>query len=170
MASGALAVLIGAITRGHDLPRAIDEVESQLRARHGHAEVYQAIKQAAEVARRGPGHEHMESLGGGWVAEEALAMAIYASLVYPEPGQVLDALSLAVTHSDDSDSTGAICGNILGAFHGETALPPELAFEVEGRDTILTLADDFIYEFTAGDRLHGEYGPSTKWTERYPGW
>lgn len=82
MASGALAVLIGAIMRGHDLPRAIDEVESQLRARHGYAEVYQAIKQATEVARRGPGPEHIESLGGGWVAEEALAMAIYSSLVY----------------------------------------------------------------------------------------
>ena len=83
---------------------------------------------------------------------------------------MLDALSLAVTHSGDSDSTGAICGNILGALHGETALPPDLAFEVEGRGTILTLADDFTYEFTASDRLHGEYGPSTRWTERYPGW
>ena len=66
-ASGALAVLIGAIMRDHDLPRAIDEVESQLRARHGYAEVDQAIKQAPEVARRGPGPEHIESLGGGWV-------------------------------------------------------------------------------------------------------
>lgn len=83
---------------------------------------------------------------------------------------MLDALSLSVTHSGDSDSTGAICGNILGALHGETALPPELAFAVEGRGTILTLADDFIYEFTASDRLHGDYGPDTRWTQRYPGW
>jgi len=81
MASGALAVLIGSVMRGHDLPRAIDETQSQLRARHGYAEVYQAINQATEVARMGPGPEHIESLGGGWVAEEALAMAIYASLV-----------------------------------------------------------------------------------------
>lgn len=97
-------------------------------------------------------------------------MAIYAALTHPGRDEVLDALALAVTHSGDSDSTGAICGNILGALHGETALPPELAFEVEGRDTVLTLADDFIYEFTAGSRLHGDYGPSTRWTERYPGW
>ena len=97
-------------------------------------------------------------------------MAIYAALERPEPGEVLDALSLAVTHSGDSDSTGAICGNILGALHGETALPAELAFEVEGRGTILELADDFIYEFTAGGRLHGDHGPSTRWTDRYPGW
>lgn len=170
LASGALAVLIGALMRGSDLSRAIDEALSQLRARHGHAEVYQAIKQATETARRGPSPEHIESLGSGWVAEEALAMAIYASLVYPEPNQLLDALALSVTHSGDSDSTGAICGNILGALHGETALPPELAFDVEGRGTILTLADDFVYEFTSSDRLHGDYGPYTRWTDRYPGW
>jgi len=164
LASGALAVLIGALMRGSDLQRAIDETMGQVRARHGHAEAYQAI----EAARRGHGPEHLESLGGGWVAEEALAIAIHASLFYPEPGQVLDAIALSVTHSGDSDSTGAICGNILGALHGETALPPELAFEVEGRGTILTLADDFVYEFTSGDRLHGDDGPFTRWAERYP--
>jgi ADP-ribosylglycohydrolase len=170
LASGALAVLIGAILRGRDLPSAIDEVANQLTGRVGAAEVHDAIARATEAARRGTGPQHLESLGGGWVAEEALAMAIYCALVHPGPDQVLDALALSVTHSGDSDSTGAICGNILGALHGETALPPELAFEVEGRETILTLADDFIYEFTAGDRLHGDYGPSTRWTDRYPGW
>lgn len=169
-ASGALAVLIGALMRGHDLVGAVDEVLCQLRDRHDYAEVYEAIRQATEVARRGPGPEHLESLGGGWIAEEALAVAIYASLVYPEPHQVLDALALSVTHSGDSDSTGAICGNILGALHGETALPPDLAFEVEGRGTILTLAEDFIYEFTSGSRLHDASGSWTRWTERYPGW
>ena len=169
LASGALAVLIAAIVRGADLPAAIAEVQSQLRAHDGAAEVHEAIQRATEAAELGPSPERMESLGGGWVAEEALAMAIYAALAYPEPSQVLDALALAVTHSGDSDSTGAICGNILGALHGETALPPKLAFEVEGRGTILTLADDFIYEFTAGGRLHGDYGPVTRWTQRYPG-
>lgn len=112
----------------------------------------------------------IESLGGRWVAEEALAIAIYAALAHSGPDEVLDALALAVTHSGDSDSTGANCGNILGALHGEAALPPELAFEVEGRGTILALANDFIYEFTASDRLHGNYGSFTRWTERYPGW
>ena len=57
---------------------------------------------------------------------------------------MLDALSLAVTHSGDSDSTGAICGNILGAWHGESALPAELVLTVEGRDTITRLADDLV--------------------------
>lgn len=104
------------------------------------------------------------------VRSDIAAVLRFAALSHPKPDEVLDALALSVTHSGDSDSTGSICGNILGALHGESALPPELAFEVEGRGTILTLADDFIYEFTAGSRLHGDSGPSTRWTDRYPGW
>lgn len=68
----------------------------------------------------------------------------------------------------ESGSTSA-CGNILGALHGETALPPRLAFDVEGRGTILQLADDFGWEFTSPRQLHGNDGPFTRWNERYPG-
>jgi ADP-ribosylglycohydrolase len=91
----------------------------------------------------------------------------YAALVHQGPSEVRDALALAVTHSGDSDSTGALCGNLLGALHGDTALPPGLAFEVEGRGTILQLADDLVWEFTQPDQLDGELGPQTRWTERY---
>jgi ADP-ribosylglycohydrolase len=82
---------------------------------------------------------------------------------------MLDALSLAVTHSGDSDSTGAICGNILGALHGDTALPPALVFAVEGRGALLELADDLVLEFTEHAHLHDEYLPETGWRRRYPG-
>ncbi|UYM05479.1 ADP-ribosylglycohydrolase family protein [Solicola gregarius] len=170
LASGALAVLIGAIMRGQDLAEAVDTMLEQLRQYEHHEGTTHAIEQAVDAAREPASAAAIEELGDGWVAEEALGIAVYAALAYPEPSEICDALALAVTHSGDSDSTGAICGNILGALHGETALPPVLAFEVEGRGTILTLADDFIYEFTAGDRLHGDYGPDTRWGIRYPGW
>lgn len=170
LASGALAVLIGAIVRGEDLASSVGIALRHLRQREHHEETTRALERAVEAARRPASAEVIESLGGGWIAEEALAIAVYAALVHPQPEEVLNALALSVTHSGDSDSTGAICGSILGALHGETALPPELAFEVEGRGTILTLADDFIYEFTANERLHGDYGPHTRWTDRYPGW
>lgn len=170
LASGALAVLVGAIVRGESLTDAVGTTLRLLRQHEQHQETARAIEGAITAARGSAGSSAMKSLGGGWIAEEALAMALYAALAHPGPDQMLDALALAVTHSGDSDSTGAICGNILGALHGETALPPDLAFEVEGRGTILTLADDFIYEFTDGRRLHGDHGPYTRWTDRYPGW
>lgn len=170
LASGALAVLIAAIMRGQELPDAVATMIEHLGGHEHHEETSNALQQAIAAAEKAPNVAAVESLGGGWVAHEALAIAVYAALVHPDADSVLDALSLAVTHSGDSDSTGAICGNILGALHGEAALPPELAFEIEGRGTILELADDFIYEFTTPHRLHGDYGPYTRWTTRYPGW
>ncbi len=170
VASGALAVLIGAIIHGQPLPDAVDITAQFLSSQDHHYETLHALHAAMEAAAHEPDATVMESLGGGWIAEEALAMAVYAALSYPESDEVLSALTLAVTHSGDSDSTGAICGNILGALHGETALPPALAYEVEGRGALLTLADDFIYEFTSAYDLHGEEGPHTRWSDRYPGW
>lgn len=169
-ASGALAALIGAIVLGQELGEAVDTMMRHLESREHHAETTRAVQQATALATESPSIAMVESLGGGWVADEALAIAVYAALQYPEPENILKALSLAVTHSGDSDSTGAICGNILGALHGEEALPPQLVFEVEGRGTILELADDFVLEFTRGHTLHGDYGPYTRWTTRYPGW
>jgi ADP-ribosylglycohydrolase len=173
LASGALAVIIREICEGADLNTALDRAADVLARRPGHEETSTALAAARQLAATAPGHgpATVEQLGDGWVAEEALAIGVYAALAYPAPEQLLDALALAVTHSGDSDSTGAICGNILGALHGETALPPELVFTVEGRTVILELADDFALEFTRSKRLHGDYGPHTAWgLSRYPGW
>ncbi|MGJ6979425.1 ADP-ribosylglycohydrolase family protein [Aestuariimicrobium soli] len=98
-----------------------------------------------------------------------MAIGIYAALCHPGEHEMLDALALAVTHSGDSDSTGSICGNILGALHGEGALPAALLFRTEGRATIAELADDLVLEFTQGKQLRGPYGLETGWFERYPG-
>jgi ADP-ribosylglycohydrolase len=84
--------------------------------------------------------------------------------------QGLDALAFAVSHSGNSAGIGSLCGQLLGALHGETALPPELVFAVEGRRTIVELADDLALEFTSAGRLHSDGGPSTRWADRYPGW
>lgn len=65
------------------------------------------------------GPETVERLGAGWVAEEALAIGVYAALVSPD---VMSALTLAVTHSGDSDSTGAIAGNSSTVYNGATQL------------------------------------------------
>jgi ADP-ribosylglycohydrolase len=172
LASGALAVIVHQLCRGADLDAALDATEALLARHPEHEETSTALAGARQLAagEAGRGPVTVERLGGGWVAEEALAIGVYAALAYPEPEHFLDALALAVTHSGDSDSTGAICGNILGALHGEIALPAELVYAVEGRGVILQLADDLALEFTQTAKLHSEYGPPTAWRERYPGW
>lgn len=45
---------------------------------------------------------------------------------------------------------------------------PAWVAELEGRSTILELADDFAMETTQGPALHGPGGASAAWLERYP--
>lgn len=168
LASGALAALIGALIEGETLQEAIDTTLTLLCQYPGHEETSRAIEQAVLAAQQPAGLEVLESLGGGWIAEETLAISLYAALCFPNKNQVLQALSLAVTHSGDADSTGAVCGNILGALHGQEALPPQLLFEVEGRGPILQLIDDFILQFTRGSDFYSDPGRFTRWMERYP--
>jgi ADP-ribosylglycohydrolase len=65
----------------------------------------------------------------------------------------------AVNHGGDSDSTGAICGNLLGAAFGAAAIDGDLLDGLEGRDIITQVADD-LYDVFAG----GQPPPA----ERYP--
>ena len=171
LAAATFAAIVGGVVRGEPLEKAVVEAMQLLAHYEGHEETMAALQRARAAARDEPkpSPEALESLGEGWIAEEALAMAVYVALTHPRPDRMLDALALAVSHSGDSDSTGSICGQLLGALHGETALPPELAFAVEGRSTIVELADDVALEFTSGGRLHSDGGPHTGWTERYPG-
>lgn len=81
----------------------------------------------------------IHALGGGWVGDEALAIAVYSCLKHPD--DVKAALISAVNHSGDSDSTGAIAGNILGAKLGLSALPKDWIDQLELTDVILEQAE-----------------------------
>ena len=74
---------------------------------------------------------------------------------------------MAVTHTGDSDSTGAICGNLIGAALGVDALPTRWVGDVELRDVILQVADDLHDARTVQvDWYYGPKGPG--WYDRYP--
>jgi ADP-ribosylglycohydrolase len=155
-AAGAFAAMIACLFEGESLEGAVLR-SMRLLARHpGHEETAAALRRALDLVEAGdPGPERVESLGGGWVAEEALAIAVYAALapkrISAPVGHLKsvvfkEKLRLAVTHSGDSDSTGSICGNLLGAAAGEEVLPFEWLTRLEGRTTLTRLADDFATE------------------------
>lgn len=77
---------------------------------------------------------------------------------------------LAVNHTGDSDSTGAICGNLLGTRDGVFAILPSFLRELEAQELLTRLADDFALEST--DPSSEDYWgrASDAWFERYPGW
>ena len=82
----------------------------------------------------------IHKLGEGWVAEETLAIAVYCALKYPE--DMDRALIASVNHKGDSDSTGAVTGNILGAKLGFSHIPDKYRKDLELHDLIVDIADD----------------------------
>lgn len=85
----------------------------------------------------------IHQLGAGWVAEEALAIAVYCAAKYENDFE--KAVVAAVNHGGDSDSTGAIAGNILGAYLGMQEIPEKYLENLELKDVILKMADE-LYE------------------------
>jgi len=97
------------------------------------------IRRAAELATADvPDNEAICQLGEGWVGDEAFAIAVFCALRYQD--DLPECLIAAVTHDGDSDSTGAIAGNILGAWLGASAIPAEWLAVIETRDIVERMA------------------------------
>lgn len=142
LTAGAFAVIIAALASGASLKEAVEIACHQLVRHEDHEETLRAISHAMEAAATGGvSAETVEGLGGGWVAEEALAIGLYCALV---TGSFEEGVLLAVNHSGDSDSTGSIAGNLLGLIHGESALPERWLNGLELRVLIARVAEDLI--------------------------
>ncbi len=102
-----------------------------------------------------PDLEAIHALGEGWVAEEALAIGLLCSLRHED--DFAGAITSAVNHGGDSDSTGAIAGNIVGAHLGLAGIPQRYLKHLELRDTISKIADDL---FTGPQASPDLYFPS----------
>ncbi|BAJ29000.1 MULTISPECIES: ADP-ribosylglycohydrolase family protein [Kitasatospora] len=149
LAAGAFAELIARVTAGAPLRAALDAVLVRLDAEPAGLETAHALRRAVRTAETEPASaEAVERVGLGWIAEECLAVAVYAALAGADARA---ALVLSVNHSGDSDSTGAVCGNLVGALYGLAGLPADWCALVEGRETTLQVADDLV-AFAHGDR------------------
>ncbi|WP_433450982.1 ADP-ribosylglycohydrolase family protein [Streptomyces sp. CA-142005] len=166
LSAGAYAVIVHALARGESLDAAVQRALALLAARPGHQPVSDALQHALGAVRQGiPGPTRVEELAGDGTADGLLAASVYCALVGED---VRHGLCLAVNQGGPSAAAGALTGGLLGALHGETALPPAWVAELEGRPTVLELADDFAMEMTQGPALHGPAGSSPGWLARYP--
>lgn len=104
----------------------------------------QLVNEALELSVNDqPDVENIEQhLGGGWVAEETLAIALYCAHRYFDDFE--QAIVASVNHGGDSDSTGAVVGNILGTALGYDAIPQFYKDDLELKDIILKVADEII--------------------------
>ena len=75
------------------------------------------INSAIELSKSSmPDHEAISQLGEGWTGDETLTIALFCTLRHINDFHA--ALVAAVNHDGDSDSTGSVCGNLMGAIVG----------------------------------------------------
>lgn len=169
LTAGVLAVLIQLLTDGATMHESLTSATVLLQDYPDHAETLHALQLAQDLAATDlPPIDVITRLGQGWIAEEALAISVYCALVATD---FRSAITMAVNHDGDSDSTGAITGNLLGAMHGIEVIPPKWQEPLELRDVITELATD-LCEFADWDI--GDYDEETEQSrriwERYPGY
>lgn len=113
-------------------------------------------------------------LGEGWTGEEAWAISLYCALRHIDC--VKDAIIAAVNHNGDSDSTGSITGNIMGAIYGYEAIKKDRMFCPEGNEfedtielanIILALSDDLVTGCNVAIDDQTETPEQKQWTQRY---
>lgn len=104
---------------------------------------HKLMEKAADLAVNSENDiDAVHKLGEGRVAEETLAIAVYCALKYQNDFE--KAVCTAVNHKGDSDSTGAVCGNILGTYLGISNIPQKYKDDLEFYDVLTVLADDLL--------------------------
>lgn len=125
-------------------------------------ELISLVKKAVDLSKtQMDDSDAIRQLGEGWVAEETLAIAVYCALKYHNDFE--KGIIASVNHDGDSDSTGAVTGNILGASLGFDAIPKKFTDNLELKDVILEVAEDLCH-----DCKITEYGPlDNLWESKY---
>lgn len=124
--------------------------------------------------------DNIHKLGEGWVAEETLGISLYCTLKYQNDFSA--GVIASVNHKGDSDSTGAVTGNIIGALVGYETIDDKWKAKLELKDVILDIADDLSKDVPISSngvcddpvwlRKYNKTGNSLddKWNARYWKW
>ena len=105
---------------------------------------------------------NIHRLGEGWVAEETLAISIYCALRHQDDFSA--GIIASVNHKGDSDSTGAVTGNILGALLGYDAIDDKWKKDLELIDVILEMSEDLCHGCRMSE--HSDYN-DPDWVRKY---
>jgi ADP-ribosylglycohydrolase len=168
LSAGFFASVIADLAVEVKLMQAIHNAIEILQRKKSHSETMQAVEKALDVFEKTKADQsvlrpgYIETLGGAWVAEEALAVSLYCSLVFENDFK--KGTLTSVNHSGDSDSTGAITGNILGLINGVHKIPEHWIRNLKGTKIVKQVAED-LYTRIKGDT----YNPDKEWYAKYPG-
>lgn len=153
---GAFAMLIAYLMQGKTLSESLDLTARHLKKIPAASETLAAIRCARTAS-------DISEIGEGWVAEEALAIGIYCAVHHKWnfKAGVIEAVNI----DGDSDSTGAIAGNILGVMLGENCIPEGWRKNLQEYEIVSRTADDLYRIFECNESGH----VTEDWWEKYPG-
>ena len=146
ISAGLLALIIKkAAFSGEKLSKIVSESLDETKSVFGGNEYWNGFENLMQMAFELTGNDdddgmNIAKLGEGWVGHETLAVAVYCALRYEH--DFSRAIIAAVNHDGDSDSTGAVCGNILGAYLGMEGIESKWKQNLELYDTIMEIASD----------------------------
>ncbi|QCU78393.1 ADP-ribosylglycohydrolase family protein [Citricoccus sp. SGAir0253] len=175
-AAAAHGLVVSRLMAGHGLVPAVAHALEWLGTVPDDGGTARALSAALELARSAAGSAGRPAplpttlpaeLGEGWVAEEALALAVYAALATApardegDDGDEGDgagpaataepathfraAIALAVNHGGDSDSTASLAGQLLGARYGLDVFPGgEVPRWIGERDVVIEAAERWV--------------------------
>lgn len=142
LAAGLFAdILQRMVDRQDSLEHAVTESLAKYGQKPGMEETRSLIERMLFFFYEGyqPTPQRIGELGGGWVAEEALAIGLWCALA---ASSFEEGVITAVNHSGDSDSTGLIAGHLLGVQYGAAAIPARWYGQLELRSVIEQVAED----------------------------
>lgn len=151
LSAGAFAYVLSSLGNDVLLADAIEGACDFLRKKQDSEETLAAIAAAVNCVTRGAVADQttLATLGEGWIAEEALAIALYCASVSDD---FRTATLLSVNHSGDSDTTGSLVGALIGIQHGEGALPPDWLGQLELRGVITRIAEALVAKVDFDDQ------------------
>ena len=179
LAADLVAADAAALTHGHEMgyiPAAMlahivrsDSMDAMIRIFPGASHLpgfLEEISLAMDLAKKDePDLDVIHALGPGWCGDEALAVAVYCALKYQDDFD--KALIAAVNHGGDSDSTGAITGNILGAYLGASRIPEKYTQNLELLDVIAEMAEDLYHDCQINEYTIAEDPRDIAWEQKY---
>ena len=138
--AAAFAYLISLLVDEVSLTDALDQTIDYLQDQVGECDTAFYLRHARNFAKYDSQFDfkRYDLLGQGWTAEETLAISVYCALTAPD---FRTGVLNAVNHDGDSDSTGAIAGNILGLKFGTSAIPERWLEDLSTRKVVQWTCD-----------------------------
>ena len=123
LSAGCYCAIIAELINGSNIDDAIEKAMRLLKNYRGHEKVHKVMEKVVECLGDDniPPLVAVSYIGCENQAAQAFGVALFAAALFEDNFE--NAMRLAVNHDGPSDVCGALCGGLLGAYHGSEFVP-----------------------------------------------